>query len=328
MKKALILLLVLFFITSIDAQEKGPKRWEKAIQKFEKMDKQTPQKPGKILFVGSSSIAMWKDIADYFPDHMVLNRGFGGSQFSDLIYYADRIVYPYKPSRVFVYEGDNDIAAGDKPKAILKEAKKLRKMITKNLGEEVPVIFIAPKPSVARWNLKAQYEEANALLKKYAEKKTNTEYADVWTPALDKNSEVLTHIFLKDMLHMTAVGYKKKKKTLLPYMGPAVARLNEENIIGVWEYTLETDQGPDSGTVEFKKIGDILGGVVNTSGSETLSINKVEIREDNILYFEVQTYDDPIKVTVTVDGNTFKGKAGNSQGEFPLIAVRQTKIIK
>ena len=142
-------------IIPVFAQEQGPERWEESIQKFEKQDSLNPVEPGANLFVGSSSVAIWQDIADYFPDHQVLNRGFGGSQFSDLLYYVDRVVYPYKPAKIFIYEGDNDLAAGDTPKQIMKEAKKLRKMIKKELGN-TPVVFISPKPSMARWDMKDQ----------------------------------------------------------------------------------------------------------------------------------------------------------------------------
>ena len=212
-----LFLLVFSFSNSVFSQEEGPERWEEDIQKFETQDQQTPPTQGVTLFVGSSSIALWKDLASYFPEHKVLNRGFGGSQFSDLIHYADRVIYPYQPSRIFVYEGDNDVNAGDSPKSILREAKKLRKMIAKNLGKEIPVIFISPKPSVARWNLKATYETTNNLLKRYAEKKPNTEFADVWMPALDKNGKVFEHIFLEDNLHMNEEGYKIWQAVLMPF---------------------------------------------------------------------------------------------------------------
>ena len=216
--KTLFFLLLTMAALPLIAQEEGPERWEESIQKFEQQDQKDPVEPGVILFVGSSSIALWKDLPDYFPEYRVLNRGFGGSQFSDLIYYADRVIYPYKPDKVFVYEGDNDVAAGDDPKDIVKEAKKLRKMIGKALGKEVQVIFIAPKPSVARWDKKDIYLATNARLKKYAEKTKNTEFADVWTPAIGSDGKVFDHIFLKDNLHMNAEGYKIWQKVLMPYL--------------------------------------------------------------------------------------------------------------
>lgn len=215
--KILVLALTLTIgAASAVAQDNGPQRWEETISKFEAADKDNPPEPGSILLVGSSSIAMWRDVADYFPEHRVLNRGFGGSNFTDLIYYADRVIYPYKPSLIFVYEGDNDIAQGDRPGTILENAKKLRGMIRKALGD-TPVVFISPKPSIARWNLRPKYEAVNSKLQKYAEAEPETEFADVWNAALAPDGKVLDNIFLEDNLHMNAEGYRIWQKVLLPF---------------------------------------------------------------------------------------------------------------
>lgn len=213
-----LLLTVAFSYIRLQAQEtQGPERWEETILKFEEQDSNNPPKEGVVLFTGSSSIVMYKDLASHFPDHEVLNRGFGGSDFSDLLYYADRVIYPYKPSKIFVYEGDNDVAAGEKPRKITRKAKKLRRKIAKALPG-VPVVFIAAKPSVARWHLKEQYEEVNEGLKKLADKKEDTFYADVWTAMLDEDGKVYDHIFLEDNLHMNPEGYEIWRKVLEPFL--------------------------------------------------------------------------------------------------------------
>lgn len=211
------LMFIWLYPTVIIAQNAGPERWEKSIQEFEKQDRENPPAPGVNLFVGSSTITIWADIADYFPGYNVLNRGFGGSQFSDLLYYADRVIMAYKPAKIFIYEGDNDIAAGDDPEAVLNEAKQLRGKIAEKLPG-VPVVFISAKPSVARWNLKDKYEAFNAGLKKYARKARLTAYADVWPAMLDKEGNVYTHIFREDNLHMNAEGYKIWKPLLKPHL--------------------------------------------------------------------------------------------------------------
>ena len=189
------------------APQPDPTRFEAEIQAFERADSVDAPAPGAILFTGSSSVRFWNTLAEDFPDHQVLNRGFGGSEFSDLQYYADRVVYPYRPSVVFVYEGDNDINAGDTPAQVLAQARMLRDSIAAHLGADTPVVFISPKPSVARWHLRAAYEEANALLEAYANTTDHTYFADVWTPALKENGEVRDDIFVADDLHMNAVGY-------------------------------------------------------------------------------------------------------------------------
>lgn len=212
-------LFALLLCTKVQAQvpETGPGRWEETIRNFEEKDRIDPPKEGVILFTGSSSVVMYKELEKHFPDYLILNRGFGGSEFSDLLHYADRVIYPYKPSKVFIYEGDNDVAAGEKPKEIIREARKLRREIAKALPA-VPVVFISAKPSVARWHLKEQYEEVNKGLKKIADKTAHTLYADVWTAMLDEEGKVYEHIFLEDNLHMNPEGYEIWRKVLEPYL--------------------------------------------------------------------------------------------------------------
>lgn len=194
-------------------------KWELSIQQFEKQDAINKPPAGAILFVGSSSIAQWKDIQAWFPEYRVLNRGFGGSEFSDLLHYAHRVILPYKPSKIFIYEGDNDVAAGKSPALIFSQAVKLREIIRKALPD-VPVVFISVKPSIARWHMKSNFLAVNEKLKRYARRKPLTMFADVWTPMLDKSGKVLP-VFLADDLHMTAAGYKIWQKALNPYMPAA-----------------------------------------------------------------------------------------------------------
>ena len=202
---------------ALSAQVYNPKTFEKNIKAFDKRDLIENVQPGANLFVGSSSITNWKDIATYFPDAYVINRGFGGSRFVDLLYYADRVIMPYKPAKIFVYEGDNDIASGADTETLIKQAKELRKKIAVAFPK-VPVVFISVKPSVARWKLKDKYVEFNKALKKYTKKEKLTDFADVWTPMIDENGEVFKDVFLKDNLHMKPNGYQIWQKSLQPFV--------------------------------------------------------------------------------------------------------------
>ena len=210
-------LLILICCTQMNAQGSEPEQWEETIREFEEQDKIHPPEDGAVLFTGSSSIAMWEDIEEYFPAHKVINRGFGGSEFSDLLYYADRVIYPYQPSQIFIYEGDNDIASGKSVESILKEAKQLREEIKKELPD-TKVIFISPKPSLSRWELKETYEEFNRKLEEYTNETESTEFADVWSPMLDQNGKVLPDLFIEDGLHMNSKGYDIWQQVLAPYM--------------------------------------------------------------------------------------------------------------
>lgn len=216
--RGLIVLVVAMVSFTVRAQDAtGPARWESAIRNFEELDVRHPPAKGSNLFVGSSSIAMWRDINESFPGYGVLNRGFGGSNFLDLLYYIDRVVVPYAPSKLFVYEGDNDLATGTEPAEVLKRAIEFRNVIEKKLPS-AKVVFIAAKPSPSRWALKSKYEQFNAELKKYAARTRNTEFADVWSPMLDKKGIVLKHVFGEDSLHMNKEGYAIWEKALRPYL--------------------------------------------------------------------------------------------------------------
>ena len=52
-------------------------RWEKEIAAYEASDRTNPPPKGGALFIGSSTIRLWKTLATDFPDHKVINRGFG-----------------------------------------------------------------------------------------------------------------------------------------------------------------------------------------------------------------------------------------------------------
>jgi lysophospholipase L1-like esterase len=171
-----------------------------------------------ILFTGSSSVRFWKDVPGYFPKHNVLNRGFGGSTMADLLYYTDKLIVRYKPKKIFIYEGDNDLAGKRTPEEILASADSILLLIRSKVSKRVPVLFISAKPSVARWNMKEQYLEYNQKLKAWAATTKRVEYIDVWTPMLDASGEVQKDIFIGDGLHMNKKGYDIWGRVIKPYI--------------------------------------------------------------------------------------------------------------
>jgi lysophospholipase L1-like esterase len=205
MRKFLFLLFFQFIGVILLAQD--PLRFEKEVNALIAGDSLVNKKK-LILFTGSSSIRLYADLKKDFPKHNVLNRGFGGSEMSDLLYYAKPLILNYQPSRVFIYEGDNDVNSGKSPEEILATADKLLMLLRSQLPGKVKIIFISAKPSVARWPLKGKYEEFNRQLKQWTSTKKNVLYADVWTPMLDSTGEVRKDLFIEDNLHMNRKGYE------------------------------------------------------------------------------------------------------------------------
>ncbi|MEC3965044.1 GDSL-type esterase/lipase family protein [Flagellimonas halotolerans] len=163
-----------------------------------------PSKP-TIVFTGSSSIRFWTDIQKRFPEHQVLNTGFGGSQFSDLGLYLDELILDYRPVKVFIYEGDNDIFAKKRPRKIVKTAEGiLDKLQLENPNMEI--VLISAKPSISRWKYRGRYRRLNRKLDRLASKTDGIDFVDVWYPMLNKR-KVKQDIFIEDGLHMNDKGY-------------------------------------------------------------------------------------------------------------------------
>lgn len=185
---------------------KSANRWEGQVQAYEKQDRESSPPEGAVLFVGSSSIRMWKRIADDFKPTTAIARGIGGSHISDQIHYAERLVIRYRPRQIVFYAGDNDVWAGKTPERILTDYKTFVAKVRKVLPH-VPIHFLAIKPSPRRTKVWPQAKEANRLIREYAGTEASLTYIDVATPMLGVDGAPRTDIFLKDMLHLNRKGY-------------------------------------------------------------------------------------------------------------------------
>jgi lysophospholipase L1-like esterase len=187
------------------AKDKSPSRWEKAITAIEKRDKAKPPPPGAIFFCGSSSIVKW-DLAKYFPMENVFNRGFGGSVIADSTHFAPRIILPYKPAAIVFYAGDNDIGAGKSAETVLADFSAFVKVVHDKLPK-TKILFLAVKPSIARWKRIDTIRKANSLIEALCKKEDALAYVDVATPMLGADGRPRKELFVKDGLHMSPEGY-------------------------------------------------------------------------------------------------------------------------
>ncbi|WP_420602401.1 SGNH/GDSL hydrolase family protein [Flagellimonas sp.] len=158
-----------------------------------------------IVFTGSSSIRLWKDLQERFPDSQIINTGFGGSQASDLEHYLNELILDYKPKKVFIYEGDNDISVKKRPRNIVDTFNDIIAYLSEK-RPEMEIVLISAKPSIARWHLKRRYIRLNKKLKRLASNIDGVDFADVWTPMLNKR-RLKRNLFIEDGLHMNANGY-------------------------------------------------------------------------------------------------------------------------
>lgn len=171
-----------------------------------------------ILFVGSSSFRMWDSLQQMFPNHTIINRGFGGSNLLDLQRYMADIVFPYNPSQIVIYSGENDIASDNvSAQDVLQRFDVVFTAIRQKLPT-VPVSFVSIKPSPSRIKYMPLMQEANALIQNYLRAKPRTSYVDVYQPMLTPNGRPRPDIFLADSLHMNQNGYRIWQKAIQPHL--------------------------------------------------------------------------------------------------------------
>jgi lysophospholipase L1-like esterase len=181
--------------------------FEKEIKAFETADQKEPPAKDSVLFIGSSSIRMWKTLATDFPGIPVINRGFGGSKIADSTRFADRIAIPYHPRLILMYAGDNDIGGGKSPEQVLADFQGFVKKVREGLPG-VPIDFISIKPSLKRWALVEKIKEANLLIEQYTKTEKGLGYIDVFTPMIGADGKPRAELFRPDGLHMVAKGYE------------------------------------------------------------------------------------------------------------------------
>ena len=194
--------------TVADREIRSPQSWEETIAKFEASDRQTPVPPGGVVFIGASSIVRW-NLPESFPElgAKAINRGFGGSLLADSVYFADRIVIPYKPRIVVLYAGDNDVETPTTAEQIADGFVKFDQKVHAALPD-AKIIFISIKPSLRRFAFMDKIRRANGLVKAYIGQQKHLAYVDIVPQMLGADGKPRPELLVADGLHMTPEGYK------------------------------------------------------------------------------------------------------------------------
>lgn len=184
-------------------------RYETEIQKFEAQDRQTPPPSRPILFTGSSSIRFWDSLGRYFPGKPVVQRGFGGSELSDVRYYAARIITRYQPKQIVLYAGENDIAVGKQTAQQTYERFVNLFQYVRSKLPKVSFVYISIKPSPSRRQFATEMDEANRLIRDFLSRQRKTRFVDIRPLMRDNNGQPIGALFKSDSLHMNELGYQR-----------------------------------------------------------------------------------------------------------------------
>lgn len=199
------MLAALLAISIVGSQVQDPPFLQDII-KFEAADAKNPPVKGGVVFVGSSSIVLWKTLKTDFPKHNVINRGFGGSQLSDSVQYAHRIVTPYEPSMVVLFAGTNDIAAGKSAETVFADYKEFVGKVREKLPA-VPIAYISISPAPSRWKHIDDIRKVNSMIENYAKSQKGLAFINTYKHMLNSEGGPKPELFVDDQLHMNEKGY-------------------------------------------------------------------------------------------------------------------------
>ena len=179
------------------------------IAAFEASDRENPPALGQVLFIGSSSIRLWDSLQSDMQPFSVINRGFGGSMLHHSTHFADRIVTPYQPSAIVMYAGGNDIGNLIHPRTAEQVSMDFEEFVAKvrtDVGD-MPIIYIAIKPSKLRQKQWPEMQKANAIISARAQQDPLLYFADIATPMLDDDGNSNRDYLIWDGLHLNEKGY-------------------------------------------------------------------------------------------------------------------------
>ena len=99
---------------------------------------------------------------------------------------------------------------------------------------------------------------------------------------------------------------------------PTFAGLKEKDVIGKWSYKVTLDEGELTGVFQFEKKDGKLAGEVITSEGESIVMSTIEIKDNNVVYFEITPEYDVMKISITVDGKKYAGTVGTYDGSIDV----------
>ena len=181
--------------------------FDEDIGEFIKQDEISPPPINAFLFIGSSSIRLWKSLQVDMHPLTVINRGFGGAHTKHINRHKDKIVFPYKPKAIIFFCGTNDINGWNSPSEVFTEFQKFYFSVQEKLPN-TKVFAISIQPSPSRFDQRKRQLRWNKSVEDLAESQTNLTYIDVSPKMLTEDNKPMPELYTDDMLHMNENGYE------------------------------------------------------------------------------------------------------------------------
>lgn len=175
----------------------------------------TPRGHHRVVFIGSSTFTLWTTLDADLGHIDAVNHGFGGSQLSDCLHYADQLVFPYEPKMVVLYGGDNDMANGKSAETVLADYEEFARRTFSRLPQ-CRLLWLSIKPSIARWSLYPEQTRVNEAVVTAARLDPRRGFLDIRAEMLETDGHPQAVHFLGDGLHLSPAGYAVWARALKP----------------------------------------------------------------------------------------------------------------
>ena len=182
----------------------------------------TPPRPSPVVAIGSSSFTLWFTIDADLGGLGIVNHGFGGSKISDCNYFHGILVAPYSPRVVVLCAGDNDLADNRTVARVLQDFEEFARL-TWSASPKTKILFVAIKPSLARWHLYAEQTRLNETIRRRGRQEPRLGFIDIRPVMLGADGRPKAELFLEDGLHLSVAGYVAWAGVFGPQLQSALA---------------------------------------------------------------------------------------------------------
>ena len=134
-----------------------------------------------------------------------------------MLHYYDQLFLKYKPERIVMYCGENDLWSGKSVSHVFEDFQTLWKKIQMDLPS-ASLIYLSCKPSPKRFEKWNTYQVLNLRIKNFCLRDERLDFVDL-SPTLLKPSFKFnpTH-WDKDQLHVNRLGYDQWRDWLRPVL--------------------------------------------------------------------------------------------------------------
>lgn len=194
-------------------RSENPLVWEHTISAFEQgAAVSSSPKPVDVLFLGSASIRLWRQMSEDMQPLTASGRGFGGAKILDVSHFLPRLVAPFQPRAVVISIGAEDLddSAGNRSKTFAELSVQYRRLLQQGLRAlpDTDIYFVALRPSPDNWRRWGQLSTVNKFLYELSREQPRLHYLDANRSVYDRRFEPDAELYASDRKQLNREGYR------------------------------------------------------------------------------------------------------------------------